>query len=125
MQRHRGRRDLKKRGQSLVEMALVLPILLLLVAAIADFGRAFNSYIVITNAAREGARFAARVDHTDTIDEYIRGAVIQEAANSGVDLGRGPHHDRAALGCTTGESPDNGHGAVYDDHHLHRPRRSG
>ncbi len=67
-------------------MALVLPILLLLVAAIADFGRAFNSYIVITNAAREGARYAARVDHTDTIDGYIRGAVKQEAANSGVEL---------------------------------------
>ncbi len=52
-------------------MALILPVLLLLVAAVADFGRAFNSYIVINNAAREGARFAARYDHTDTINGYI------------------------------------------------------
>jgi len=63
-----------------------MPLLLLLLAAIADFGRAFNSYIVITNAAREGARFGARVDHTVDIDDYILGAVKQEAANGGIDL---------------------------------------
>ena len=77
----------RRRGQSLVEMALILPVLLLLVAAAADFGRAFNSYIVINNAAREGARFAARYDHTDTINGYILCAVYQEAAASEVDLG--------------------------------------
>ena len=45
-------------GQSLVEMALVLPLLLLLVFGIIEFGRVFNAYIIVTNAAREGARFA-------------------------------------------------------------------
>lgn len=86
--RHRmgsGHRN-RERGANLVELALILPLLLLLIAAAADFGRAFNSYIVINNAAREGARFGGRVDHTDTIDPYIVGAVIQEAANSGLDL---------------------------------------
>jgi Flp pilus assembly protein TadG len=76
----------RERGANLVEMALILPLLLLLLAAIADFGRAFNSYIVINNAAREGARYAGRVYHTDEIDLYIREAVIREAANSNVDL---------------------------------------
>ena len=50
-----------ERGQSLVELALVLPLLILLLAGMVDFGRAFSNYIVITNAAREGARMAARL----------------------------------------------------------------
>ena len=53
-----GRRR-RERGQSLVETAIVFPILLLLLAAVVDFGRAFDAYIVLTNAAREGARYGA------------------------------------------------------------------
>ncbi len=45
------------RGQSLVEMALVLPILILIVLGLLEFGRAFFIYTVVSNAAREGARF--------------------------------------------------------------------
>lgn len=47
-----------ERGAQLVEFALVLPILLMLIAAIAEFGLLFQSYEVSTNAAREGARLA-------------------------------------------------------------------
>jgi len=56
-----GRRDQvrKERGQSLTEFALILPVLVLLVMAILDFGRAVYAYSVVANAAREGARFAA------------------------------------------------------------------
>ena len=75
-----------ERGANVVEFALVLVVLLLLLAAIADLGRAFNYYIVITNAAREGARLGARVEHHDGIDDYIMQAVIREAANSKIDL---------------------------------------
>jgi Flp pilus assembly protein TadG len=42
-----------------VELALVLPILLLLVFGIVDFGRAYNAQISLTQAAREGARARA------------------------------------------------------------------
>lgn len=48
-----------QKGQALVEMALVLPILLMLVFGIIEFGRIFNAYIVVSNASREGARYAA------------------------------------------------------------------
>lgn len=48
-----------KKGQSLVETALVLPILLLILTGIIDFGIMFNNYLLIGNAAREGARSAA------------------------------------------------------------------
>lgn len=44
------------RGQSLVEFALVVPLLLLLLLGIVQFGFIFNSYVTLTNAAREGAR---------------------------------------------------------------------
>ena len=48
-----------ERGQSLVETALVIPFLLLLVMIVVDAARAFDALIVLTNAAREGARYAS------------------------------------------------------------------
>ncbi len=48
-----------EKGQSLVEFALVLPVLLLLVLGLIQFGIIFSSQIAITNAAREGARVAS------------------------------------------------------------------
>jgi hypothetical protein len=47
------------RGAVAVEFALVLPVLLLIVFAIIDFGRALNAQIDLTGAAREGVRLAA------------------------------------------------------------------
>jgi len=46
----------KERGQSAVEFALVLPVLLLFFFFLIEFGRVFGSWLLITNAAREGAR---------------------------------------------------------------------
>ena len=56
-----------ERGQTMVEFALVLPILVVLVLAIAQFGVAFNNYIALTDAARAAAR---------------KGAVSREAGRS-------------------------------------------
>jgi TadE-like protein len=47
-----------QKGAELVEMALVLPILLMLLLGIIAFGRAYDVYQTITRAAREGARQA-------------------------------------------------------------------
>ena len=49
----------KERGQSLVEFALVIPLFLALVMGIADFGLGLKTWISMTNAAREAARYAA------------------------------------------------------------------
>ncbi len=54
-----------KKGQAIVETALILPIILLILMGIIDFGLMFNNYLVISNAAREGARNAA-VGSSDT-----------------------------------------------------------
>ncbi len=45
-----------EKGQSLVEFALVLPVLALLILGIIDFGMLFHSYVTVNTAAREGAR---------------------------------------------------------------------
>ena len=52
----RFRRRTPETGAELIELALILPILLLVIAAIMDFGFLFLRYEVLTNAAREGAR---------------------------------------------------------------------
>jgi hypothetical protein len=49
----------RARGQSLVELSLVLPAVLLIVLVAIDFGRAFFGYVVLTNASRIGANYAA------------------------------------------------------------------
>ncbi len=55
----------RQRGQGLAEFALVAPILLLIFAAAADFGRAFYAYVAIENAAKEGAFFGSRAPVCD------------------------------------------------------------
>lgn len=45
-----------EKGQSLVEFAILLPILLLILMGILEFGIMLNSYLTINNSAREGAR---------------------------------------------------------------------
>lgn len=54
-----------KKGQALVEMALILPILLLFIFGITEFGRVFATDLVLNHAAREGAR-AASVGSSDS-----------------------------------------------------------
>ena len=78
VRRFSGRRD---EGQSLVEMAIVLPILLALVIGIFELGRAWNVHQVITNAAREGARTAVIPTNSETkvrttIESYLSDAAL-------------------------------------------------
>ncbi len=54
-----------KKGQSLVELALTLPILLLLLLGVFEVGWALRSYLVLVNVNREAARFAARGVYLD------------------------------------------------------------
>lgn len=72
----------KESGQSLVEMALSFTILMLLVAGVIDLGRAFFTYISLSDAAQEGGAYAA-MDPTSTILIQDR---VRETTNSPVDL---------------------------------------
>jgi len=71
-------------GAELVELALVLPILLLLGAAIIDFGFLMRSWETAVNAAREGARVGALPGYSETdvlnrVDLYMQAAGIDGA----------------------------------------------
>lgn len=50
----------KQRGSQIVELALVLPIMLVLLGSAAEFGRYFYYYSTLENAVRAGARHAAK-----------------------------------------------------------------
>ncbi len=77
--------ELKIRGQSLIEFALVLPLLLVLIISAIELGRLFYTQIVITNAAREGAYYmATHVEDTAKVTNATLAAQA-EAANSGVN----------------------------------------
>lgn len=60
-----------ERGQTLVEFALILPLMLVLIFALVDFGRAFHTWLVVTNSAREGARVGAVQGDTNAIQARI------------------------------------------------------
>jgi Flp pilus assembly protein TadG len=69
-----------QRGSALVEAAIALPVFFLMLTGIIEFGRAFNVYQVMTDAAREGARLAVapiagsqvRPDDTQVREEVYR-----------------------------------------------------
>lgn len=69
--RQRGRGE---DGQALVEFALVLPLLLMVVTAIMQFGSMYNQYITITDAVRTGVRTLAL---SRTLDDPCDRAVTQ------------------------------------------------
>jgi len=52
----------ERRGQSLVEVTLFLPLLLMMLAGLIEFGFALNQYLNTLDAAREGARFSSDGD---------------------------------------------------------------
>lgn len=74
-------RSRRRRGQSTVELALTLPLLLLLVLGIVDFGRVFVAANVLSHAARDATRYAS-LNATDL--GGIRARVIDEGARSSV-----------------------------------------
>jgi len=57
LQRRNRDHSVGERGQALVEFALILPVLVLILMGVFDFGRAFFAYNAISNGAREGARY--------------------------------------------------------------------
>ena len=72
----------KTTGQSLVEFAITLPLLLLLVMGVFDFGRGIYYYSAIQNAAHEAARYGA-VHHCDDA------GIVDRATSMAIGLGPG------------------------------------
>jgi Flp pilus assembly protein TadG len=73
-----------KKGQAIVETALLLPILMLLVMGSADLGRVFYYAIAVTNAAREAARQGTYYDPVSGSNAYDTYAQVMAAAQKEV-----------------------------------------
>lgn len=74
-----------ERGQAAVEFAIVLPLLLLFLIGVFEFGRAWNVYHAETDAARLGARSAAVADPNTTQDSVysiVRRALARDAIDT-------------------------------------------
>lgn len=104
----------KEHGQSLVEMAFILPILVLVLAASVDLGRAFYAYVSMTNAAREGARFGAgyppyKSDYTSGIQTRTQ----TELSSYGITVATGDivvscseYSDNSTIACSSADPGD-------------------
>lgn len=77
----RPRRN-RERGAAAVEFAIVVPLLLALVLGIVEFSRIYNVQIVVTNAAREGARTMAIKDDTGLATAAVNNAVTNVTLSS-------------------------------------------
>ena len=75
-----------EQGQTLVEFALVLPLLCLVVFAIIQFGVAFNDYLSLTDGVRAGARKAAVSRHEPDPVATTKTAVRNSASDLTGDL---------------------------------------
>jgi Flp pilus assembly protein TadG len=73
-----------QKGQSLVEFALVFPILILLLFGIMDFGRIFHAYLTIDHAGREAAR-AASIGKDDTT---VKNTAVNDATGIVLTVGQ-------------------------------------
>ena len=71
-----------ERGQSMTEFALVLPLMVMLLFGIIQFGITFNNYISLTDAVRAGARKGAVARH---FDDPV-GATVDQVHRAGTDL---------------------------------------
>jgi Flp pilus assembly protein TadG len=65
-----------ERGIQLVELAIVLPILMLMFAATAEFGRFFYEYTTLAKAARGGARYLVTAANCPAIDAQAKNLVV-------------------------------------------------
>ncbi|MDO8672075.1 MAG: TadE/TadG family type IV pilus assembly protein, partial [Dehalococcoidia bacterium] len=70
----------KQGGQSLVEAAVLMPVLLLVLLGVLDLGRTFFAYVTVASAAREGARYASI--HPSTSEDAVRQRVELEMAGT-------------------------------------------
>lgn len=93
MAKTRYARTTSERGQALIEVALTLPLVLLVAVGIFEFGRAYQTWQILTNAAREGARVAVLPGVDDDaveerVHEYLEAGLIPDPDDADVTIDR-------------------------------------
>jgi len=82
-----------QKGAALLEAAITIPLILMVCVGIFEFGRAYQTWQVLTNAAREGARAAVIVGTTDAdvttrVRNYMQGGALPNYATATVTITR-------------------------------------
>jgi Flp pilus assembly protein TadG len=90
-----------QQGAALLETAIVLPMIMLVCVGIFEFGRAYQTWQVLTNASREGARLAVLDGQTDSavrtrVNDYLSGGGLNTLGDSNIVVDR-----TVALGSAT------------------------
>ena len=80
-------------GAALIETAITIPLVLLVSVSIFEFGRAYQTWQVLTNAAREGARIAVLEAYTDTqvtstVRNYLTSGRLTNASTASITIVR-------------------------------------
>jgi Flp pilus assembly protein TadG len=80
-----------ERGAELIEVALTLPLLLLVSVGIFEFGRAYQTWQILTNAAREGARLAVLPSGSvsavqSRVRQYMQDGQLSNAADATISV---------------------------------------
>lgn len=95
----------RPRSQALVELALVLPVALLIMMGVLDFGRAYLLNVSVQQGAREGARYAATAAQYPLVtDTLVRQRLIESSA---------PAMGGVANTCTSGAGCTDSMGTVW------------
>ena len=93
MTKQRRARAGSERGAALLEVALTLPLVLLVATGIFEFGRAYQTWQILTNAAREGARLAVLPGMDDDaveerVQQYMEAGLLTAADDADVTVDR-------------------------------------
>ena len=99
-------RLVSERGAAMVETALTLPLILLLSVSVFEFGRAFQHWQVLTNAAREGARIAVLPGMSDEavetrVHDYIEAGQLPAADDIEIQITR---NEEVSIGPAVGDT---------------------
>lgn len=98
----------RRQGQTLAEFAITLPTLLILVFGVIEFGRIFQAWVTLQNAARTGARYASTGQYYE--DQFKMNTILNEAQPSDPDgfipcVDDGPEAIRTYKGPAGNQSP--------------------
>jgi Flp pilus assembly protein TadG len=82
-----------EKGAALIEAAITVPIILLISVGIFEFGRAYQTQQVLTNASREGARIAVLEGTSDAdirtrVGQYIKGGGLKDVTDANIVIVR-------------------------------------
>src|SRR4051812_43043671 len=102
-----GRQANESRGQSVLELALILPVLMIVLVGAVDLGRLVQAEVVVNNAARVGAQYASiqGIGNTTAIKAQVTAEMTQlqgiTASNPGVTISSGLDNESMAKAMVT------------------------